>query len=59
MSFLHRFFSNDINHGYRVAILKKSSLWLLPFCMAVATYYYFEKVRRTCPLQLYRDSLSS
>ena len=29
---------NDINHGYRAAILKKSSLWLLPSYMAVATY---------------------
>ena len=35
---------NDINHGYRAIILKKNSLWLLPFYMVVATY---EKVRRT------------
>ena len=38
---------NDINHGHRVAILKKKILWLLPFYMAVATYFYYEKVRRT------------
>ena len=38
---------NDINHGHRLAILKKNSLWLLPFYMAVATYCYYEKVRRT------------
>ena len=38
---------NDINHGYRAAILKKNSLWLLPFYMVVATYFYYEKVRRT------------
>ena len=38
---------NDINHGYRRAILKKHSPWLLPFYMAVATYSYYEKVRRT------------
>ena len=36
----------DINHGYRAAILKKNYLWLLPFYMAVATYCYYEKVRR-------------
>ena len=38
---------NDINHGHRAAILKKNSSWLLPFYMAVATYFYYEKVRRT------------
>ena len=42
---------NDIKHGYRAAILKKNSLWLLPFYMAVATYLYHEKA------QLYRTSL--
>ena len=47
MNFPSQIFFNDINHGYRAAILKKSSLWLLPFYMAVATYSYFEKVRRT------------
>ena len=25
----------------------KNSLWLLPFYMVVATYLYYEKVRRT------------
>ena len=38
---------NDINHGYRATILKKNYLWLLPFYMVVATYFYYEKVRRT------------
>ena len=33
-------FFNDINHGYRAAIVKKSYLWLLAF-------FYYEKVRRT------------
>ena len=41
------YFFNDISHGYRAALLKKNSLWLLPFFMAVATYCYYEKVRRT------------
>ena len=27
--------------------MKKNSLWLLPFYKAVATYFYYEKVRRT------------
>ena len=38
---------NNINHGCRAAILKKNSLWLLPFFMAVATYCYYEKIHRT------------
>ena len=38
---------NNINHGYRAVILKKNSLWLLPFYMVVATYFYYEKVHRT------------
>ena len=51
---------NNINHGYRAAILKKNSLWLLLFYMAVATYCYYEKAHTTmhtaivCP---YRTSL--
>ena len=44
--FPSQIFFNDINHGYRAAILKKCSLWLLTFYMAVATYCYYEKVRR-------------
>ena len=29
------------------AILKKNSLWLLPFYMVVATSFYYGKVSRT------------
>ena len=47
MNFPSQIFFNDINRGYRAAILKKNSLWLLPFYMVVATYFYYEKVRRT------------
>ena len=47
MNFPSKIFFNDINHGYRVAILEKNALWLLPFYMVVATYFYYEKVRRT------------
>ena len=39
MNFASQIFFNDINNGYRAAILKKNSLWL-PFYMAVATYYH-------------------
>ena len=47
MNFPSQIFFNDINHGYKAAILKKNSLWLLPFYMVVTTYFYYEKVRRT------------
>ena len=47
MNFLSQIFSNDIDHDYRAVILMKRSLRLLPFYMAVATYYYYEKVRKT------------
>ena len=47
MSFPSQIFFNDINHGYRAAILKKRPLWVLPLNKAMATYCYYEKVRRT------------
>ena len=47
MNFSSQIFFNDINHGYRATILKKNSLWLLSFFMAMATYSYYEKVRKT------------
>ena len=47
MNFPSQIYFNDTNHGYRAAILKKNYLWLLPFYMAVATYFYNEKVCRT------------
>ena len=46
LNFPSHIFFNNINHGYRAAILKKKYLWLLPLFMAVATYYYYEKMRR-------------
>ena len=46
MNFPSQIFYNDINHGYRAAILKKNILWLFLFHMVVATYFYGEKVRR-------------
>ena len=47
MNFHLQIFFNEINHGYRAAILKKNSLCLLPSFTVVATYCYYEKVRRT------------
>ena len=47
MTFSSQIFFNDINHGYRGAILNKKFLWLLPFYLGVATYFYYEKVRGT------------
>ena len=47
MNFPSYIFFSDINHGYRAAIIKENVLWLLPFYMVVATYFYYEKVRRT------------
>ena len=38
---------NDINHGYKAALLKKNYLWLLSIYMNVASYCYYEKKRRT------------
>ena len=50
-------FFNDINHGYRAAILKKISLWLLPFYVVVATFAIMKRSAETCALQLYRTYL--
>ena len=47
MNFSSQIFFNDVNHGCRVAILRKSALWLLPFYMDEAAYCYYKKVRRT------------
>ena len=47
MNFPSQIFFNDINHGYKAAILKKNSLLLLPFYMFVATYSYYQKVCAT------------
>ena len=46
MNYSSQIFFNDINHGYREVSLKKNSLWLLPFYAVVASYCYYEKVRR-------------
>ena len=53
MNFFSQTFSNDINRGYRAAVLKKSSLRLLPF------YSYLKRCAERWALQLYRTSLKS
>ena len=58
MNFPSQILFNDINHGYKTAILKESYLWLLPCYMAVAFYCYYKKVSRTMQLQLYHTSLT-
>ena len=47
MNFPSKIFFNNINHGYSAAILKKSSLWVLPSDMVAATYCYYKKEYRT------------
>ena len=47
MNFPSQLFFNDIKHGYRAAILRKNYVWLLPFYIAVATYFLCKKMHRT------------
>ena len=47
MAFPSQILFNDINHGYKAALLKKNSLWLLSVYVDVASYCYYEKRRRT------------
>ena len=46
MNFPSQIFFNNVNHGYKAALLKKNSLWLLSIYMDVTFYYYYEKGRR-------------
>ena len=47
MNFPSQIFFNDIYYSYRAAIMKKNSLWVLPFYMAVAPYFYYETMCKT------------
>ena len=47
MNFPSQIFFNDINHGYKTALLKKNYLWLLSVYMDVTSYCYYEKGCRT------------
>ena len=53
MNFPPQIFFNDNNLGYRAAILKKNSLWLLPFYM---TWLHISIMKR-CAERLYQTSL--
>ena len=48
---------NDINHGYRAAILKKNYLWLLPFYMVWLLISIIKRCAERCALQLYQTFL--
>ena len=48
MNFLSQIFFNDIDHGYRAAILKKKYFVAASISYGCGTtYFYYEKVRRT------------
>ena len=53
MSFPSQIFLTDINHGYKTALLKKNSLWLLSMYMDVVSYCFYEKGRRRNALLKY------
>ena len=55
MNFPSQIFFNDINHGYKTAIMEKNSLWLFLFYMAVATF--MKSFAERCALQLYHAFL--
>ena len=57
MNFSSQIVFNDINHGYKAAILKENSLWLLPFYMTVATYFYYKKLLKTSLSNLLKRAL--
>ena len=57
MNFPSQIFFNDI--GYKAALLKKNSQWLLSIYMDVASYCYYEKWRRTNALLKYFYSFSA
>ena len=59
MNFPSQIFFNYINHGYRAAILKKNSLWLLPFYMVWLLLSIMKRCAERCILQLYQTSLNN
>ena len=57
MNFRSQIFFNDINHGYRAAILKKNSLWLLSHTWLWLVICIMKRCTERCALQLYQTSL--
>ena len=45
--FLHRYFFNNINHGYTTVVLKKKLFVAASFYMAAATYCHYEHMCKT------------
>ena len=58
MNFPSQIFFHDINHGNRAAILKKNSLWLLPFYIVWLIISIMKRCAERCALQLYQTFLS-
>ena len=50
---------NDFNHGHSAAMLKKNSLWLLPFYMMWLLICIMKRCTERCALQLYQTSIMS
>ena len=51
-------FFNDINYGYRAVMLKKNSVWLLPFYIVWLLISVMKRCAERCALQLYQTSLT-
>ena len=58
MNFPSQIFFNDINYGYRLVILKKNSVWLLPFYIVWLLISVMKRCAERCALQLYQTSLT-
>ena len=57
MNFPSQIFFSDINNGYRAAILKRNSLWLIPFYTVWLLISIMKRCGERCVLQLYQTSL--
>ena len=59
MIFPSQIFFNDINHGFRAAILKKNYLWLLHYMWLWLLSSVMKRCAERSALQLYQNSLIS
>ena len=57
MNFPSQIFFNNVNNGYKTAILKNNSLWLLPFFRLWLLLAIMKRCVERCALQFYRTSL--
>ena len=58
MNFPSQIFFNDINYGYRAVILKKNSVWLVPFYIVWLLISVMKRCAERCALHLYQTSLT-